>query len=54
MVLHQEGFEVDGLRPHLKTKKQTKNQPKTGIVVVLGSKRVMSIPIPNTSIVFFL
>lgn len=53
MVLHQEGFEVDGLKPHLK--KQTKNKKtKTGILVVLGSKRVMSIPIPNTSIVFFL
>lgn len=50
MVLHQEGFEVDGLRPHFKKK----NTPKTGILVVLGSKRVMSITIPNTSIVFFL
>lgn len=51
MVLHQEGFEVDGLKPHLKTKNK---KTKTGILVVLGSKRVMSIPIPNTSIVFFL
>lgn len=26
MVLHQEGFEVDGLRPHLKTKNKTKKK----------------------------
>lgn len=31
MVLYQEGFEVDRLRPHLKNKNR-----KTGILVVLG------------------
>ena len=30
---------------------KTKNR-KTGILVVLGSKRVMNVPVPNTSVVF--
>lgn len=52
--LHKRGalpgrIEVDRPRPHFKNKKKR----KTGILVVLGSKRVTNIPIPNTSIVFF-
>lgn len=39
MVLYQEGFEVDRLRPHFKNKtktKQNKKKRETGILVVLG------------------
>lgn len=52
MVLYQEGLELVRLRPPFLKKKKAPNR-KTGILIVLGSKRVMNIPIPDTSIVFF-